>query len=115
MKKHFYTFYYLCFDDFIGVKNVQYVFKRLQESISALRSQLSSAQTGEEAQQLNFKRDELAQKVQHFRVQLTEAQAIRRKQLTKLTVQSSDATKKLQEIVAMVCLLLPHLIYTQFI
>uniref|UniRef100_A0A671PT84 Dynein regulatory complex subunit 2 n=1 Tax=Sinocyclocheilus anshuiensis TaxID=1608454 RepID=A0A671PT84_9TELE len=72
--------------------------QKLQESISALRCQLSSSQTGETAQQLHSGRDELAQKLQYFRVQLGEAQTIRRKQLTKLTIQSSDATKKLQLI-----------------
>uniref|UniRef100_A0A8C2DL67 Dynein regulatory complex subunit 2 n=1 Tax=Cyprinus carpio TaxID=7962 RepID=A0A8C2DL67_CYPCA len=75
--------------------------QKLQESIFALRCQLSSSQTGVTAQQLHSGREELAQKVQHFRVQLAEGQTIRRKQLTKLTIQSSDATKKLQEIVAM--------------
>ncbi|XP_059426238.1 dynein regulatory complex subunit 2 isoform X1 [Carassius carassius] len=75
--------------------------QKLQESISALRCQLSSSQSGVTAQQLHSGREELAQKVQHFRVHLAEGQAIRRKQLTKLTIQSSDATKKLQEIVAM--------------
>uniref|UniRef100_A0A8C1TL00 Coiled-coil domain containing 65 n=1 Tax=Cyprinus carpio TaxID=7962 RepID=A0A8C1TL00_CYPCA len=67
--------------------------QKLQESISALRCQM-----GETAQQLHSGRDELAQKVQHFRVQLAEGQTIQRKQLTKLTIQSSNATKKLQEI-----------------
>uniref|UniRef100_A0A673LQH0 Dynein regulatory complex subunit 2 n=1 Tax=Sinocyclocheilus rhinocerous TaxID=307959 RepID=A0A673LQH0_9TELE len=75
--------------------------QKLQESISALRCQLSSSQTGETTQQLHSGRDELAQKLQYFRVQLGEAQTIRRKQLTKLTIQSSDATKKLQEIASM--------------
>ncbi len=83
-------------DDFIAI---YHVFGHLQESISALRCQLSSGVT---AQQLHSGREELAQKVQHFRVQLAEGQTLRRKQLTKLTIQSSDAAKTLQEIVAVV-------------
>ncbi|XP_051754136.1 dynein regulatory complex subunit 2 [Ctenopharyngodon idella] len=75
--------------------------QKLQESISALRCQLSSSQTGERVQQLRSDRDELAQEVQHLRVQLGAAQTIRRKQLTKLTIQSSNSAKKLQETVAL--------------
>ncbi|XP_067314712.1 dynein regulatory complex subunit 2 [Pseudorasbora parva] len=75
--------------------------QKLQESISALRCQLSSSQTGESAQQLRSDRDELGQEVQHLRVQLGVAQTNRRKQLTKLTIQSSNAAKKIQETVSM--------------
>ncbi|NP_001002603.1 dynein regulatory complex subunit 2 [Danio rerio] len=74
--------------------------QKLQDSISTFRGQLSSGQTDKTAEQLRSERDELAQEVQHFRVQLNAAQAIRKKHITKLTVQSNDATKKLQEIVA---------------
>ncbi|XP_056606158.1 dynein regulatory complex subunit 2 [Triplophysa dalaica] len=73
---------------------------KLQDSITALRSQLSSSQTEETSDPLRSARDELAQKVQHFRVQLGESQAARRQQLTKLTLYSSKAAKKLQEIQA---------------
>lgn len=86
----------------------------MQESISALRFQLSSSQTGETVQQLRSDRDELAQEVQHLRVQLGAAQSIRRKQLTKLTIQSNNAAKKLQETVALVNLIHPHLLFTYF-
>ncbi|KAI7807597.1 coiled-coil domain-containing protein 65 [Triplophysa rosa] len=73
---------------------------KLQDSITALRFQLSSSQTEDTSDPLRSARDELAQKVQHFRVQLGDAQAARRQQLTKLTVYSSKAAKKLQEIQA---------------
>ncbi|XDV36388.1 hypothetical protein PO909_006177 [Leuciscus waleckii] len=72
------------------------------ETISALRCQLSSSQSGGTVQQLRLDRDELGQEVQHLRVQFRAAQTIRRKQLTKLTVQSNNAAKKLQETVALV-------------
>ncbi|TRY93751.1 hypothetical protein DNTS_011684 [Danionella cerebrum] len=76
-------------------KNIQ----KLQESISALRSKLSSIQSDKMTDQLRSERDRLAQEVQHFRVQLAAAQALGKKQITKLTIQSNEATKKLQEVV----------------
>ncbi|KAK7154857.1 hypothetical protein R3I93_009718 [Phoxinus phoxinus] len=75
--------------------------QKLQETISALRCQLSSSQSGGTVQQLRSDRDELGQEVQHLRVRLGAAQTIRRKQLTKLTIQSNNAAKKLQETAAL--------------
>ncbi|XP_051985716.1 dynein regulatory complex subunit 2 [Xyrauchen texanus] len=74
--------------------------QKLLDSITALRSQLSSSQT-EETQQLRSVRDGFTLEVQHFRTQLNMAQTLWRQQLTTLTVQSSDAAKKLQEIIAL--------------
>ncbi|XDV36392.1 hypothetical protein PO909_006179, partial [Leuciscus waleckii] len=94
----------------LNVKNKQSVkeidahqkhIQKLQETISALRCQLSSSQSGGTVQQLRLDRDELRQEVQHLRVQFRAAQTIQRKQLTKLTVQSNNAVKKLQETVAL--------------
>jgi hypothetical protein len=84
----------------------------LQEAITAQRCQLSSSQSGGTNQQLRSDRDKLAQEVQQRRVQLAADRTTRRKQLTKLTIQSNNAAKKLQETNALVHLLHPHLIYT---
>nr|XP_055070074.1 dynein regulatory complex subunit 2 [Misgurnus anguillicaudatus] len=75
--------------------------QKLQDSITALRCQHGPDQTEETSQCLRSTCDEFAEKVQRFRVQLGDAQTVRRQQLTKLTVFSSDAAKKLKEIIAM--------------
>ncbi|XP_056122008.1 dynein regulatory complex subunit 2-like [Rhinichthys klamathensis goyatoka] len=71
--------------------------QELQEAITAQRCQLSSSQSEGTNQQLRSDRDKLAQKLQHRRVQLAADRTTRRKQLTKLTIQSNNAAKKLQE------------------
>ncbi|XP_056122009.1 dynein regulatory complex subunit 2-like [Rhinichthys klamathensis goyatoka] len=71
--------------------------QKLQEAITAQRCQLSSSQSEGTNQQLRSDRDKLAQEVQHRRVQLAADRTTRRKQLTKLTIQSNNAAKKLQE------------------
>ncbi|XP_056123012.1 dynein regulatory complex subunit 2 isoform X2 [Rhinichthys klamathensis goyatoka] len=75
--------------------------QKLQENISALRCQLSSSQSGGTVQQLRSDRDKLGQEVQHLRVRLGADRTTRRKQLTKLTIQSNNAAKKLQETTAL--------------
>ncbi|KAG1942234.1 dynein regulatory complex subunit 2 isoform X2 [Pimephales promelas] len=74
--------------------------QKLQESISALRCQLSSGES-EETVQLRSDRDKLTQEVQRLRVRIRADQNTRRKQLTKLTIQYNNAAKKLQETTAL--------------
>nr|XP_019946682.1 PREDICTED: coiled-coil domain-containing protein 65-like [Paralichthys olivaceus] len=76
--------------------------KKLQDSMVQLRIKLKSTKSETESMERNLPaaRNE-AKKITHkLRDQLTESQMVARKQLTVLTVQSSDAIKKLQAVIA---------------
>ncbi|XP_030634041.1 dynein regulatory complex subunit 2 [Chanos chanos] len=76
--------------------------QKMQDSISALRSQLSASQKESESvsRGLRGARDEVAHKTRLLKDQLSSAQTINRKLLTTLIVQSDAAAKKLQGIIA---------------
>uniref|UniRef100_UPI003AAE4A1B dynein regulatory complex subunit 2-like n=1 Tax=Centroberyx gerrardi TaxID=166262 RepID=UPI003AAE4A1B len=76
--------------------------QKMQDSISALRAKLSSSQRESEvaAQELRAKRDEVTLQTRQLKAQLSGARAAERSRLTKLTVQSDAAAKKLQGIAA---------------
>uniref|UniRef100_A0A671RRW7 Dynein regulatory complex subunit 2 n=1 Tax=Sinocyclocheilus anshuiensis TaxID=1608454 RepID=A0A671RRW7_9TELE len=92
-------------DRFIATESLQIKDEQSAKEIDTHKKHIQKLQVSNKVadyfEELHSGREELAQKVQHFRAQLAEGQTIRRKQLTKLTIQSNDATKKLQEIVVM--------------
>ncbi|KAL7891580.1 hypothetical protein AOLI_G00010560 [Acnodon oligacanthus] len=76
--------------------------QKMQDSINALRSRLSSSQKESEmsAQGLRAAREEVTQKVQQLKAKLSVVRAAERKQLANLTMHSNNTTKKLQDIIA---------------
>ncbi|XP_066518970.1 dynein regulatory complex subunit 2 [Hoplias malabaricus] len=75
--------------------------QKLQDSISALRSRLSSCQKESEvsAHGLRAAREEITHMVHKLKAKLTQAQAAERRQLADLTMYSNNTTKKLQDII----------------
>lgn len=82
----------------------------MQDSINALRSQLSFSQKEGElsARDLREAREEVAQKARQLKAKLSLARAAERTQLTNLTMHSNNATKKLQDVIGNVCPFITH-------
>ncbi|XP_070834938.1 dynein regulatory complex subunit 2 [Chaetodon trifascialis] len=76
--------------------------ERLQDTITQLRDKLNSTKTENQSveQDLTAARNQVNRKTHKLRDQLTQAQTAARKQLTDLTVQSNNAAKKLQAVIA---------------
>ncbi|XP_076604456.1 dynein regulatory complex subunit 2 [Chaetodon auriga] len=76
--------------------------ERLQDTVTQLRDKLNSTKTENQSveQDLTAARNQVNRKTHKLRDQLTQAQTAARKQLTDLTVQSDNATKNLQAVIA---------------
>ncbi|XP_062853478.1 dynein regulatory complex subunit 2 [Trichomycterus rosablanca] len=81
----------------LGMKRLQ----KMQDSISALRSRLSSCQKESEASTLDLRvaREEVVQKTQQLKAKNSLVQAASRQQLAKLTIHSNNTIKKLQDVI----------------
>ncbi|XP_044022644.1 dynein regulatory complex subunit 2 [Siniperca chuatsi] len=76
--------------------------KRLQDIVIQLREKMNSSETQNQSvqQDLTAARNQVNQRTRKLRDQLTQAHTAARKQLTDLTVQSNNAAKKLQAVIA---------------
>ncbi|XP_035850348.1 dynein regulatory complex subunit 2 isoform X2 [Sander lucioperca] len=76
--------------------------KMLQDAVISLRETLTSSQMENSSVEtrLSAARNQVNTKTHELRDQLSQAHAAARKQLTQLTVQSDNATKKLQALIA---------------
>ncbi|XP_078133613.1 dynein regulatory complex subunit 2-like [Sander vitreus] len=76
--------------------------KMLQDTVISLRETLTSSQTENSSVEtrLSAARNQVNTKTHELRDQLSQAHAAARKQLTQLTVQSDNAAKKLQALIA---------------
>ncbi|KAG7229517.1 hypothetical protein INR49_031941 [Caranx melampygus] len=73
-----------------------------RDSVIQMREKLNSSQTDHEAEERHLiaTSNEVNKKTEQLRQQLSEGRSAARKQLTQLTVQSSNATRKLQGVIA---------------
>ncbi|XP_056256442.1 dynein regulatory complex subunit 2-like [Seriola aureovittata] len=85
----------------ITAENMKEV-KELQESVIQLREKLNSSQTENESkeQDLMASSNEVNKKTDELRQQLSQGRSAARKQLMHLTIQSNNAIRKLQAVIA---------------